>query len=308
MQRCWLSLAKDDARSARQRLSRAACRACAPRSATQAMLVGGSSTGTASFPAASARAAARAASPCSGVTAASASASSVDTAAMRAHEGGGWSSRRRASGEKPRAPIAASLGVASAINDGRCSCSAGMSKALTIARPSKRSGWLHTLRSCIRMLSTPRKLPPDSVDLTSALEMKSSYSSRWRFERRQLITCSILGGRFFSTSHLRRRSKNGRRIACKRPTIFLLAAACWAAASAPPSTVVWIGAENHCRNSACERKTWGMRKCMRDHSSMRSFCSGVPVSSSLRAALKLSRVCQRCERQFLIMCASSRMR
>ncbi len=47
---------------------------------------------------------------------------------------------------------------------------------------------------------------------------------------------------------------------------------------------------------------------MSDQSSMRSFCSGVPVMSRRRCDAKLSSVCQRWLFQFLIMCASSRIR
>mmetsp|Transcript_16966 Transcript_16966/g.52600 ORF Transcript_16966/g.52600 Transcript_16966/m.52600 type:complete len:384 (-) Transcript_16966:2183-3334(-) len=303
-----LSAAKDAARSARHCRSRSAWRACTARSAAAAALADGSSSGAMRKPAAFAAAAARAASPCSGAVAASCSASAWLTAAMRAHDGGGWSSRRPASGARPSDASAADLGAASATSEGKCSCSAGISKALMMARPSKRSGWLHTLRSCMSTLSTPMKLPPCMATLTSAREMKSSYSSRWRLDMRHMMTCSTLGGRLFSTSFFRRRSRKGRRMACNRPTIFLLAAARAAASSALPSTADCTGCENHWRNSACERNTCGMRKCMSDHSSIRSFCRGVPVSSRRRAALKLSSVCQRCERQFLIMWASSRMR
>ena len=54
--------------------------------------------------------------------------------------------------------------------------------------------------------------------------------------------------------------------------------------------------------------TCGMRKCISDQSSMRSFCSGVPVISRRRCAENLSRVCHRRLFQFFIMCASSRIR
>ena len=76
----------------------------------------------------------------------------------------------------------------------------------------------------------------------------------------------------------------------------------------PPSTMPLSGEENQFLNSLCDWNTCGIKKCIKDHSSMRSFCSGVPVISSRRLLLKLSSVCQRCDRQFLIMCASSSMR
>ena len=55
-------------------------------------------------------------------------------------------------------------------------------------------------------------------------------------------------------------------------------------------------------------KTSGMRKCMRDHSSMRLFCSGVPVSRRRPLLLKLSSSCHRWLLKFLMCCASSRMK
>lgn len=49
-----------------------------------------------------------------------------------------------------------------------------------------------------------------------------------------------------------------------------------------PSIIPVSGLENHSLNSRWDWKTCGMRKCMSDHSSIRLFCSGVPVSSSRR--------------------------
>ena len=37
------------------------------------------------------------------------------------------------------------------------------------------------------------------------------------------------------------------------------------------------GLQNQSRNWSCDAKTVGMRKCMSDQSSIRSFCSGVPA-------------------------------
>lgn len=36
----------------------------------------------------------------------------------------------------------------------------GIKKEETMGRPSNKSGWLQTLRSCMRTLMIPRKLPP----------------------------------------------------------------------------------------------------------------------------------------------------
>ena len=58
-----------------------------------------------------------------------------------------------------------------------------------------------------------------------------------------------------------------------------------------PSTMPVRGLENHSLKSLCEENTVGMRKCIKDHSSIRLFWSGVPVNSSLRWLLKVSSVC-----------------
>ena len=65
------------------------------------------------------------------------------------------------------------------------------------------------------------------------------------------------------------------------------------------------GLENQYWNSLRERKTCGMRKCIRLHSSISEFWSGVPVSSKRRCAVNASSVCQRCDLKFLMLCASS---
>lgn len=46
-----------------------------------------------------------------------------------------------------------------------------------------------------------------------------------------------------------------------------------------PSIMPVIGFENHSLNSRCDENTQGIRKCISDHSSIKSFCRGVPVSS-----------------------------
>lgn len=54
--------------------------------------------------------------------------------------------------------------------DGTASSSGSMSSGDTMARPSKRSGWLQTLRSCMRQLIMPKKLLDAIVARTSLLE------------------------------------------------------------------------------------------------------------------------------------------
>lgn len=46
-----------------------------------------------------------------------------------------------------------------------------------------------------------------------------------------------------------------------------------------PSIMPVIGFENHSLNSRCDWNTCGIRKCISDHSSIKLFCNGVPVSS-----------------------------
>lgn len=49
--------------------------------------------------------------------------------------------------------------------------------------------------------------------------------------------------------------------------------------SEQPSIMPVIGFENHSLNSRCDWNTCGIRKCISDQSSIKLFCSGVPVSS-----------------------------
>lgn len=46
-----------------------------------------------------------------------------------------------------------------------------------------------------------------------------------------------------------------------------------------PSIIPVTGFENHSLNSRCEEKTYGIRKCINDHNSIKSFCNGVPVNN-----------------------------
>ena len=52
----------------------------------------------------------------------------------------------------------------------------------------------------------------------------------------------------------------------------------------------------------------GIKKWSKAQSSRRLFCNGVPVRSSLLSDLKESSVCQRWDIQFLILCASSKIK
>lgn len=74
-----------------------------------------------------------------------------------------------------------------------------------------------------------------------------------------------------------------------------------------PSTIPVRGFENHSLKSLWEENTDGMRKCIRDHSSIKLFWSGVPVKSSLRWLLKASNVCHRWLLKFLMFCACKKL-
>mmetsp|Transcript_57045 Transcript_57045/g.123958 ORF Transcript_57045/g.123958 Transcript_57045/m.123958 type:complete len:247 (+) Transcript_57045:181-921(+) len=155
-----------------------------------------------------------------------------------------------------------------------------------MGRSSNRSGWLHTLRSCMSTFMIPSIEPDARVPLVSVEAMKSSYKSRCRLESGHGTTCSTLPGNDFSTSFLSRRRRKGRRMVCSRSITS------WFTVSVP-SIMPETGFENQSLNSLCDSKMCGMRKWRRDHSSIRLFCSGVPVSSSRRFELKLRSVCQR---------------
>ena len=79
--------------------------------------------------------------------------------------------------------------------------------------------------------------------------------------------------------------------------------------SAEPSTILVRGLENHSLKSLWDSKTWGIRKCIKDHNSIKLFCKGVPVSKSLPPTLgKLSSNCHLCDLKFFICWASSKIK
>lgn len=57
---------------------------------------------------------------------------------------------------------------------------------------------------------------------------------------------------------------------------------------------------NHSLKSSKELKILGMRKCSKDHNSVRSFCKGVPVNNNLFFVLKFSKICHLCDLKFLM--------
>ncbi len=102
---------------------------------------------------------------------------------------------------------------------------------------------------------------------------------------------SFLGRSDFSTSALTRRSRKGRSTLCSCCTT-------WSWFSSPLPL-------NHDSKSSELLKTSGRRKLSSDHSSMRLFCSGVPVIRRRERELKARTICESIESTFLIRCASS---
>mmetsp|Transcript_5382 Transcript_5382/g.14973 ORF Transcript_5382/g.14973 Transcript_5382/m.14973 type:complete len:217 (-) Transcript_5382:131-781(-) len=65
-------------------------------------------------------------------------------------------------------------------SEGSATRSGCRSKEDTIGRPANMSGWLHTLRSCMRTFIMPMKDPPAMVRRVSPDAIYSSYSCRCR--------------------------------------------------------------------------------------------------------------------------------
>ena len=75
-----------------------------------------------------------------------------------------------------------------------------------------------------------------------------------------------------------------------------------------PSIMPDKGLENHSLKSLCDWKTCGIKKCIKDQSSIRLFCKGVPVRSSLQWLLKFSRYCHLWDLKFLMFWAYNRIK
>ena len=170
-----------------------------------------------------------------------------------------------------------------------------------------------TFRNCIKIFIIPKKFPPDNELLVEERIMNSSYRNNWRFDILHITRCSNLPGNCFSTSAFSRRNKKGLMIECNRPIKSPLI-------DRLPSTILLNGLlnqyENSCNNAVSinivkyntttnksmhtflDRKICGIKKCINDHSSIKLFCSGVPVSKSLLWVLKWSNVCHRCDLKF----------
>ena len=133
------------------------------------------------------------------------------------------------------------------------------------------------------------------------LAIKSLYKFLCLFDSLQYMTCSTFIGSCFSTSLFNLRSRNGRRTLCRRSTTSLFTLS-W------PSTIPEIGLQNQSLNSWWDWKTCGIKKCINDQSSIRSFCRGVTVNKIRRLELKFKSVCHLWDFQFLIKWASSKIK
>ena len=163
---------------------------------------------------------------------------------------------------------------------------------------SNRSGWLHTFLSCIRTLMMLKKSVSAKIFLVLSVLMYSSYSSRCLLDRLHETICSIFSGSYFSTSFFILRSRNGLRIDCSFCTTLKFKLLFWL-------IELEKGFENHSLKSCWFEKMLGIKKCIRDHSSITSFWSGVPVRRSLLLVLNLSNVCHLWLLKFFMFWASS---
>lgn len=149
---------------------------------------------------------------------------------------------------------------------------------------SNKSGWLQTFLSYMSTFMMLKKSLSHKVCFVLSLLMYSSYKSLYLLLRVQGITCSIFSGSCFSTSLFILLKRKGLRMLWSFCTTVMLRDWLWLMDCEK-------GFENHSLKSCWLLKMLGIKKCMRDHNSITSFCRGVPVRSNLRFVLNLKRVC-----------------
>ena len=120
------------------------------------------------------------------------------------------------------------------------------------------------------------------------------YQSTCIAESGRKMVVSVLGGNPFSTSALRRRSRQRCSSQCSWPT--------------RPGSTVPSFASTEVSKSSDDVKMSGNRKLSSAHSSCRLFWIGVPVSSRRRCEGSWRRITARREFSFLRRCASSTTR
>lgn len=160
----------------------------------------------------------------------------------------------------------------------------------------KRSGWLHIFFRPIRTFI----IPADCVvfNLLFSCQIISSYRYFCLLLMPHRTIDSVFLGSCVSTSFFSLRKKNGRSTVCNFFRISWLMGKFFYKAS-------WNGRLNHSLKSSKELKTFGIKKCRRDQSSLKSFWSGVPVSNKRCRVLKLRRICHLWDLKFFIFWASS---
>jgi len=170
-----------------------------------------------------------------------------------------------------------------------------------VGRGSNKFGWLQHFLNCIKTLMTDRRFPLAKISFVLALDIKSSYKYLCLLLSGHLTRCSYFFGNCFSTSLFNLRRMKGLNTLWSLLTNSLLY-------SMLPSTMPVMGLLNHSLKSRWDSNTWGIRKCIRDQSSIKLFWRGVPVSNNLPTLVKLSNSCHRWDLKFLMCWASSRMK
>ena len=169
----------------------------------------------------------------------------------------------------------------------------------SIGLTSNKSGWLHTFLSYISTFIILKKSASWRTSWVFQWLMYSSYSNHCLLDRLHFTMCSTFFGSCFSTSFFILLNKNGRRILCNLDTTVKLRKVFW-------FILMLNGFENHSLKSYYEENIDGIKKCIKDQSSITSFCRGVPVRSNHLFVLNRSRVCHLWDRKFLIFWASSK--
>mmetsp|Transcript_7198 Transcript_7198/g.29834 ORF Transcript_7198/g.29834 Transcript_7198/m.29834 type:complete len:223 (-) Transcript_7198:2091-2759(-) len=142
-----------------------------------------------------------------------------------------------------------------------------------------------------------------------------SYTEAWYALNGQCTAIVTFGGSFRSTSCTKRRSMNGSKIWCSRETTMIFFS--FSIQSSSPEASARFAeladflladvSPNHSRKILALSNTCGSSRLSNDHSSLRSFCNGVPVKSSRRTHRNRSRSLDSRPSRSFSRCASSMM-
>lgn len=140
-------------------------------------------------------------------------------------------------------------------------------------------------------------------NMNTSILVLEAYKTAWNGSQ-MLVCATIIWSsalkkqlNLFTLQYLNNKEEN--LTLCKRRTKFSLYS--WL-----PSIMPVKGLENHSLNSECDWNTLGMRKCINDHSSIKEFWRGVPVSSNRLWLEKFRSICHLCDLKFLIFWAWNR--